>query len=149
MASELHLGDLNWKFFQVGYPVHPSRHPLPESSRVEWARFWRVCSGCYRHARTAPTPPMTPRWNTGGHPQATVHPWRLAETPVVTHRQQSTRDDSLKHRWSPTGNSPPVTTRWNTGGHPQATVHPWRLAETPVVTHRQQSTRDDSLKHRW
>ena len=21
MASELHLGDLNWKFFQVGYPV--------------------------------------------------------------------------------------------------------------------------------
>ena len=21
MASELHLGDSNWKFFQVGYPV--------------------------------------------------------------------------------------------------------------------------------
>ena len=35
-----------------------------ESSRVEWARFWRVCNNPYRHARTAPTPPVT-TWVTG------------------------------------------------------------------------------------
>ena len=84
-------------------PSSPTTQPDSTRSAVDRTvnRWPLQREAAANDARTAPTPPVTTRWNTAGHPQGTLHRQTDRRARLQEVAQQSGDEDSAsEERWS-------------------------------------------------